>query len=202
MHRIATAITCLFVAGSLAAQDVSFWAKVEDGENVCYYCPGYDYVIDDTHTKLKSSTINLAPFVGQYVKGKGSWSGTLALPTITVTEMSVVSEGFSIGGGANLGGEAKFIAHGTPGQTAAILLAASDGFVPAGQNGILFLNPTNLLILGQGLVEDDGEFSIEVSIPNVPALNGLAVFGQAVFTPAAGMPRFSNLDRKVIGPAV
>jgi len=201
MNRLATALTCLFVAGSLAAQDVSFWGKVEDGENVCYYCPGYDYVVDNTHTKLTSSTVDLAPFVGQYVTGKGTWSGTSASPTLTVTEMSVAPEGFTIGGGANLGGEAKFIAHGTPGQNAAILLAASDGFVPAGANGILFLNPTSLLILGQGVVENDGEFAIEVSIPDVPALNGLAIFGQAVFTPGVGMPRFSNLDRKVIGQA-
>lgn len=199
LNRIGTFALSLVVASTLFAQDVQFSAKVEDGEDVCYYCPGSDYVIDNTHCKLVSSTINLAPFIGQYVKGTGVWNGSTTNPTVQVTSMVVAGEGFTIGGGGALGGEIQFTAHGNPGESAFILLGATDSFIPAGNLGVLYLNPSSMFVLGQGTLAGDGEFSIDIDVPNLPSLSGVGVFGQAVIGPVGAYPRFTNSDRKVLG---
>lgn len=200
MNRLAAPLLALCAATTLLAQDVTFSGKCEDGEAVCYYCPGFDYVLDNTHTKLVSSTIALAPFVGQYVTGTGVWNGSTTSPTITVTAMSVVPESFSIGGGGALGGEVSFTVHGVPGDFAVVALGLSDGFVPVAGYGTLFLSPQSLFVLGQGVVDgESGEFDVEIPIPNNPALAGFQVFGQAGLISSGGATRLTNSDRKVIG---
>lgn len=185
-------------ATSTFAQEVTFDGKVEDGENVCYYCPGFDFVLDNTHVSLVSPTIALLPLVGQYVHGTGMWNGSATAPKITVTAIQVVPQSFSIGGNGSIGGEMKFTANGAPGSLAILTLGFKDGFVPFGSWGTLFLNPNQMIVLGQGTTDGGGEFSIDIDIPDQPALIGLQVFGQAALVPAGGLLHLTNSDLKIL----
>jgi hypothetical protein len=185
-------------ASSSFAQEVTFDGKVEDGENVCYYCPGFDFVLDNTHVSLVSPTIALLPLVGQYVHGTGMWNGSTTAPKITVTAIQVVAQSFSIGGNGSIGGEMQFTVNAVPGSSAIALLAFKDGFVPFGSWGTLFLAPSQMIVLGQGTTDGGGEFSIDIDIPDQPALIGLQVFGQGAVVPPSGLLHLTNSDLKIL----
>lgn len=185
-------------ASSSFAQEVTFDGKVEDGENVCYYCPGFDFVLDNTHVSLVSPNIPLLPLVGQYVHGTGMWNGSTTAPKITVTTIQVVPQSFSIGGNGSIGGEMRFTANAAPGSLAILTLGFKDGFVPFGAWGTLFLAPNQMIVLGQGTTDGGGEFSIEIDIPDQPALIGLHVFGQGAVVPPGGLLSLTNSDLKIL----
>ena len=199
MNRFAALSLAALLAAPLCAQDVSFAAHVQDGKAVCYYCPGYDYVIDNTHASLHSSTQSLAQFVNLYVTGTGVWNGSTTAPTIDVTSIQVAPETFSIGGSATLGSQINFTVFGQPGDTAITLVGFKDGFVPVAGWGVVFLDPASLFVLGQGTVNSSGEFKIKVNLPNNTALIGLQVFGQAGVIASGGGTHLSNPDLRIIG---
>ncbi len=200
MNRFAraSAFALLVLAPLSSAADVQFSGKVENGEGVCYYCPGFDFVLDFTHTSLTSSTIPLAPFVGQYVTGTGHWNGSTTAPKIEVTAIQATPQSFSIGGNATIGNRIKFTTFGTPGDTAIVLVAGADSFAPVPGFGVLFLSTTPVVVLGQGTIGGQGDVEIRVDLPADPALVGLKVFGQAARVGAAGHS-LTNSDLKIIG---
>lgn len=185
-------------ASSSFAQEVTFDGKVENGEAVCYYCPGFDFVLDNTHVSLVSPTIALLPYVGQYVHGAGVWNGSTTAPKITVTSIAIVPQAFSIGGNGHTGGTVQFTAAGVPGSTGIVLMGFADGFVPFGAWGCLFLNPTQMFVLGQGTLGGNGQYSIKIDVPDEPALIGLKLFGQAALVPQNGTLQLTNSDLKIL----
>ena len=50
----------------------------------------------------------------------------------------------------------------------------------------------------QGTIGSGGQYSVKIDIPEIPALEGLALFGQGVISAPGSFPRFTNSDRKVI----
>jgi len=192
-----TILALLLMSSPLLAQDVTFSGKVENGEGVCHDCPGFDFVLDYTHTSISSATIDLKPFVGLYVKGEGHWNGSVTTPALDVTSLTVVPQSFSIGGGGSIGKTLKFTTFASPGDLAFVMASTKDSFVPSPGVGILFLDPLHLSFLGSGFVGGGGEFTLKVDVPNDPALIGLSVFGQAgLFT--GGALTTTNSDLKVI----
>lgn len=202
MHS-STLVRCLLVSVlatvAVGAQTVNFRGKVEDGESVCYYCPGFGFVIDGTKTTLTSSTISLLPFVGQQVIGTGVWNGSTTSPNIFVLSMSLVAESFSIGGGASIGDSLQFTVAGSANDVCVAVGSLGSGFTNFGPLGICFLGFPTLLILGDGVADSSGEFSVDVEIPNLPALIGLNIFGQGAILPVNGAAYLSNLDMKTLG---
>jgi len=59
----------------------------------------------------------------------------------------------------------------------------------------VLLDPASTVALAAGLTNAGGDFRTEISIPNLPSLIGLRVFGQGVIAPVSGSPLFaSNID--------
>ena len=198
MNRIAVTLLATVLALPLLAQEITFSGKCEDGEDVCYYCPGYDYVLASPPPRLLGSNVNLAPFAGKQVRGTGIWNGSTTAPVITVTSIQAVEQTFSIGGSATIGKKISFTAIGNPGDFAAIALSLVDGFIPVPGYGAVLLNSQSMFVLGQGTVDGGGEFDITFDIPNDPALVGLNLFGQAVTVGPSGVPMLTNNDLNTI----
>jgi hypothetical protein len=131
------------------------------------------------------------------VRGTGIWNGSTTLPAIQVTSIAAVPTTFSIGGGGSIGSELDFTAFGNVGDTAIVVLSYSDSFLPIQGFGVLFLAPQSMIVLGQGPIESNGEFEVEVQVPNIPALIGFKVFAQAGLIGPSGT-RLTNSDLKTI----
>ncbi len=191
---------CLLVVGLVAAsaeaQQVHFRGKVENGEAVCYYCPGTGFVVDCTKVRISSTAYNLQALVGQHIEADGVWNGSTTLPMVNITYLQVTNETFSIGGGANIGQHADFTAFGNPGDSAVVALALNVSVLNFGPPGLAFLHPSSAVVLGSGTMDSSGEFSVTVQIPNLPQLSGLNVFGQGFVVPLNGAPYVTNPDWK------
>ena len=191
------AATTLLVS-MVSAQSVHLRGKVEDGEGTCYYCPGFDFVIDCTDIPIASSAYDLNAFMGMQVEATGTYNGLAATPLIEITSLQVVPESFSIAGGGSIGGTMDFVAHANPGDLALLMLSRASGMTFLGEN-ILMLDPGTTLILGIDVVNSNGEGEISIPLPNNLGLVGLEVFGQAAIKPSTGgLYYFTNPDCKVI----
>ncbi|MEZ5977686.1 MAG: hypothetical protein R3F34_05645 [Planctomycetota bacterium] len=198
-HTLLSTLALTLTASFALAQDeVHFSGKVENGEGVCYYCPGFDFVVDNTHTSLSSSTIDLLPYVGSYCVGVGTWNGSTTSPAIEVLDISIVPQAFSIGGNSSPGGKMSFNVQAAPGEFALVAVAYKDGYVSLGDAGCAFLAPDTLFVLGQGFTGGSGQMSIKVDLPDDPNLVGRTVFAQAAVAHFDGTVTLTNSDRKVI----
>jgi hypothetical protein len=188
------------LAGSTASQEVSFRGKIEDGEDICYYCPGFGFVVNGSNTTLSSSAYNLNPLIGSHVRATGTWNGSTSSPNIHITWLEVTPESFTLGGGGQLGSELDFTAFSMPGDTAVVagsFGAASFTVLPG--SGVAFLDWNGLFVVGSGVMGSNGELSRKVAIPNIPSLQGLKVFGQGMVFPSAGTPFVTSPDWKTLG---
>jgi len=95
---------------TVSAQSVQFRGKIENGEGACYYCPGFDFVVDCVDAPVSSSVYDLNLYIGMQVDATGVFNGSAAQPIIDITSLQVVAPSFSIGGGASIGGDVKFTA--------------------------------------------------------------------------------------------
>ncbi len=194
----------LLVLGGLAApalsQEVTFRGKVEDGEDVCYYCPGFGYVIDGTKTTLSSTNYALEPLVGSQIRAVGIWNGSASAPNIHITFLEVVQESFSLSGGGQLGDDLGFTANGQPGDAAIVARAlGATGFLALPGLGVAFLDATSLAMVGAGPTDGSGEYSKDLAIPNLPGLQGLTIFGQGLILRPSGELYTTNPDLKTLG---
>lgn len=186
--------TTLTLAAGLGAQTVVARGELADGRATgCYYCPGYQYVIKFAGTRLESPTVNLAQFVNQQVEFTGTWTGSL----LNVTAARVVAESFSITGNGRIGSRYRWNAVAAPGDLAIHALSFGTGFLPLGDVAVQ-LAPLSTVVLGLGIVNGAGEAKADLDIPNVPALVGVRLNGQALFVPPAAPAWSSNLDSKVV----
>ncbi|HED65470.1 MAG TPA: hypothetical protein ENJ09_07930 [Planctomycetes bacterium] len=191
----------LLFASSLSAQTVTFQGKVENGEGACYYCPGFDWVIDIADVPITSSVYNLDNFIGLYVDAVGQWNGSLQTPIIDITSMSVVPQSFSIGGGAKVGGVMKFSVWAGAGDFGFVIGSVGTGFQPLGRSKSLYLlDLSSSHVVASGVLDSTGLLKVKVPL-NDPALGGLQVFGQGMVLPQGGGGfYFTNPDTKVIAP--
>jgi hypothetical protein len=197
---VAATTAFALIAATADAQDVTFRGKIEDGEDICYYCPGFGYIVNGSKTTLSSSTLNLELYVGSHVIGTGTWNGSSSAPNIHVTSLVVTPETFSIAGGGDLGDFISFNAYGSPGDLAVVAGALSGAsFVPIGTAGVSFLDLSTVRILGIGTIDGGGEYSSEFFVPDMPAFQGLTVFGQGVVFPQVGEPFVTSPDFKTLG---
>ncbi|MBL8749025.1 MAG: hypothetical protein JNK78_07690 [Planctomycetes bacterium] len=198
MNRLASLLLSAFaVASSVAAQaPIVLRGQVTDGSAAgCYYCPGYSHVVKFSGTQLASPSINLLAYHNLMCKITGTWNGTV----VEVSAIEVVDDSFSIGGNGHVGGQLKFTALGSQGDVAinafALGAACSIPFFDCG----LLLQPSSLAILGMGTMGSSGEAGTNIDVPDVPALTGLRVFGQALIMKADGSVLMSNVDAREIG---
>ncbi|MGH7149057.1 MAG: hypothetical protein ACREIU_00085, partial [Planctomycetota bacterium] len=179
--KTSTALSCLFallgIAGSAAAQPVTFRGKVEDVSGT-----SNQFVVDGTNTQLASATINLNAFVGQQVLIDGVWNGSSAAPSVSVQSIAIVPRTFEVGGNGSIGEEIRFGAFGAPGDAAVLAAALQPTFLPLPGLGVAFLDPLNLIVVGTGTIGQDGNFEVVVPIPNNPAFVGLDVRGQGAIS--------------------
>lgn len=193
-------VLCGLTASMADAQLVQFRGKIEDAENVCYYCPGYTWILDGTKISLSSSTYNIASYYALQVVGEGIWNGSVTTPTINITSMTVTSETCTVGGGT-IGDTMDFTAYSPEGDLAVIAAMLTPVNVTAFglfQNQVVVLDQNNFVLVGVGTTDEDGEFNVEVTIPQIPALNGFKVTAQALILPAGGTPFMSNPDYKIL----
>ena len=157
----------------------------------CYWCTGAPFVLKYTGTTVQSSTINLNAFLGQKVVIDGVWTGT----ALQVNAVQATTQTFSMGGNPAIGDTMRFTTKTAPGTLALNLAALGTSFlVPVGPIAVL-LDPASTVALAAGLTNAGGDFRTEISIPNLPSLIGLRVFGQGVIAPVSGSPLFaSNID--------
>jgi len=189
------------LATTIDAQSVHLRGKVENGEGACYYCPGFDYVIDVANYPITSSVYNLGSLIGLQIEATGQWNGSFAAPVVDITSLALVNESFSIGGGGSVGGRLKFTATSTPGDSAILTASLGAGFVPLFPTHETFvLDPSTFVVLGSRVMGGNGEATFE--IPAVSsALAGVDVFGQALVLPQNGAPAYlTNADFKNIRP--
>ncbi|MCP5149717.1 MAG: hypothetical protein H6983_19485 [Ectothiorhodospiraceae bacterium] len=187
------------VATTAPAQTVHMRGKVEDGEGVCYYCPGFDWVLDCSDVPITSTAHNLGAFLGEYVDLVGVWNGSLDKPIVEVTEIAVVPEAISIGGGAAVGGSLDITVKGEPGDVAVVLGSLGSGFIPLAPSGeVLQIAPQGAFLLGLDVIGGDGEANVEVPLSN-PAAIGVEVRTQAIVYHRSGAPAtLTHTDCKVI----
>lgn len=204
MTRWSSIAFCLVLCGLSAtladAQSVHFRGKVEDAENVCYYCPGYNYVLDGSTVSLSSTNYNLALYVGEQVIADGIWNGSSTSPAIVITSMAITTETMTVSGGT-IGDTMDFTAYSPEGDLAVIAAMLTPAFGSAFSlfsNEVVVLNPANFVLVGVGTTDESNEFNVEVTIPLIPALNGLKITAQSVIIPAGGSPFVSNPDYKIL----
>ncbi|MEX1023713.1 MAG: hypothetical protein WD226_01430 [Planctomycetota bacterium] len=176
------------------AQSVTFRGKVEDvsGTNNLFF-------VDCTSTQLTSLAFNLNSFVGQQVAITGDWNGSFAAPSVNVTSIAPALETYEIGGGADIGdfSNQSFVA--APGTFAVGLLSLGSSFAPfQGGNGVIFLDPTRVVLTQTGVVGGSGILEIPFFIPNDPALIGIDLIGQGALLSAGAAPLLTNPDCKEI----
>ncbi|MCU0867164.1 MAG: hypothetical protein MUC36_25565 [Planctomycetes bacterium] len=189
-------LALLGLSTGLVAQTVTLRGRVTDGSAAgCYYCTGFAHVFKYTGTRLQSSTINLNPFMNQDITVTGTWNGTY----VNVTSAQLVPESFSLSGSGTIGESFDLNTNGTPGNLAINLVAFGAGLVIPFADLGLQLNPASAVVHGYGLIDGGGEFTSELSVPNVPSLIGLRVFGQGVVLPASGTFYSTNPDAKEVG---
>lgn len=185
----------LFLLGAALAQTpVTVRCTPTDGSAAgCYYCPGYQNVIKWVGTRLQSSTINLVQYHDLDVRLQGTWNGTV----IDVTSVQIVGESFSISGNAHIGTQVDYTTAGADGDIALNFAALGNGFaVPIGDVA-LQLDPLRMAPLDAGVISS-GEYQSTLSIPNVPSLVGLRIYGQGVvLTQSLGLYS-TNVDTKVV----
>jgi hypothetical protein len=184
------------LAPTLTAQAAVVRGELADGRATgCYYCPGYQYVIKWVGTRIESSTVNLAAFLGQQVEFTGDWDGTI----FHVTAAQVVPTSFDLIGNGSIGNRYRCNAQGAPGEVALNAISLGTMFTIPLPTVAALLHPATTVVMGIGTVSTNGEFKSDVDIPDNPALIGLRINGQAFFaSTAAGPFRSSNLDSKVV----
>lgn len=89
------------------------------------------------------------------------------------------------------GGLAVFSVTGEPGAPYTLLLATQPAEVPLGASGKLFLRPGTITPAGGGTLDGTGSASAQIAMPNLPALNGVVFYAQAVVR-AAGVSQLTN----------
>ncbi|MEO6593854.1 MAG: hypothetical protein ABIP94_03780 [Planctomycetota bacterium] len=141
---------------------------------------------------MASTTVNLNQLMDQQVRIFGTWNGT----TVTVTSAQIVPESFSIGGNSSIGNTVHFRSHGTTGDLAINLAALGTSLVVPFADLTVLLNPASAVVLGFGLLDNNGEFANDFDIPNVTSLVGVRVFGQGAIGLANGSFYSTNLDAK------
>lgn len=193
-------LSACVLSAAIHSQTVELRGKVEDGEGACYYCPGYDYVLDGPNFPITSSAANLGVFLSQQVHAVGVWNTSLAAPVVELVSVELASESFSLGGGATVGSELDFTAHGTPGDQVYLLGSLGFGFQPAlSSSSVLLLDLSSITLLGLDTIGSDGEATASVLLP--AWMSGLEVVGQALVVPANGTPpTFTNADFKTVRP--
>lgn len=196
--RAVAAVAAL--AGVADAQFVKFRGKIENSEAACYYCPGYNWVLDLAQVGLTSSTYNLSTYYGQQVKGEGFYTGNTIPPNIVVTFLEPVAETFSIGGPADIGDTIDFTAFAPEGSVAVIGVALNRGWTILSTSDVVQMALSSLLVLPAVVADDNDEATLTVEIPNWPALVGIGLYAQALVLPADASPMFAtNMDFKQIG---
>ncbi|MCB9832102.1 MAG: hypothetical protein H6807_06455 [Planctomycetes bacterium] len=199
LRKILNVAILLVMSSAAFAQSVHLRGKIEDAENVCYYCPGYQFVIDCNYTKVTSSAYDLNLYIGTQVEIDGLWNGSTSAAAIDITNLSVVTETFAIGGNGSIGHNISFTAMTAPGDLAYTFYSFGTGFVPVGSNLYYLLDIPSSVLLGQGLTDGNGEFDVSGTLPNIPWLVGVTLYGQSAIVPANGSPIYmTNPDCKVV----
>ncbi|MBI4880762.1 MAG: hypothetical protein HY812_14060 [Planctomycetes bacterium] len=76
------------------------------------------------------------------------------------------------------GVDLRLIQAAPAGSSVLMFVGFAPAYIPAGGLGALFIDPSLLLIIGLGSVPPSGVLDLAVPVPNLPALNGVAVHMQ------------------------
>lgn len=203
VRSLATATVTFGLCAVLPAQSnsIEMRGQVEISlQGGCYYCPPIsNYVIHGSETPIRSTTINLASYVGMDVKLSGTWTTSGSYPVVDVTGIQVVAPVLNISGNSRIGNTIRWIANGAPGDLAMHVLSLGASFVPLSGTTVFLLQPATMVVLGSGPIANNGSFQIDLPIPANSYLIGLHLFGQALIVPANSTTfYFSNPETKRI----
>ncbi len=183
----------VLAAALLPAQTQTLRGKVEDVQHTVN-----QFFLDCTNIPLVSTALNLDLWQGQHAILQVVDIGTAQAPVLRVDAAVATTKVFDMG---NLRfGQAERWQVGAPAGSFAMMFAdltANTGYSPFGAFGT-FLLGQNAVTLASGFTNAQGQFEISVTMPNLPALAGTSLTGQALVGDH-GTWFFSNPDCKVIG---
>ena len=171
------------------AQNIKIaYGKVEKAPPMSICMDGAKHVFSCSNLRLKSKTINLAQFIGKYVKAEGKTITSLNkfCITMTVLKVTVVSERLEIGGNWTPGGSIKYSIYSKPGNFSMLFFSKAPRVITAlGVLGTFYLNPKRFFDIGFGIIPGSGVLTGNLQIPNLTFLKNLKL----IFQPFIADPR-------------
>lgn len=192
LKQLATLLCLPTLALAANAQDVHFVGKVENVSGT-----NNQFFVDCTSTALTSALVDLNAWVGQTVEIQGNWNGSASEPGVSVNAVSSATESFELGGKFELGENAVVGFTGNPGDTAIGFLSLGSGFSTTAAGSVVFLDPGQVVLSLSGVIGGLGDAEFEFTIPNVPSIAGIEVFGQGAIV-SATTTALTNPDCKTI----
>jgi len=102
-------------------------------------------------------------------------------------------------GEAVLGGQVTLDLSGQSGDTFTAAYAFAPGYTTYGSAGVILIDMGSLRILTNGQIPAGGLYTMNVNVPNNPALRGMEVYFQALVRPSgSGSDYLTNRDRIVL----
>lgn len=194
MKHVPAILLFLFSGASLLpAQTQTLRGKVEDVQNT-----QNQFFLDCTNIPLVSTALNLNTWVGQQAILQVVNIGTSAAPILRVDAAVATTKIFDIG---NLrpNQSTRWQINAAPGAFGMMFLdfTAHTGYSPFGAAGTWLLG-SGAATIAAGTTNGMGQFEINFTAPNFPALLGTSFTGQGLVVDQ-GVLTLANPDCKVYG---
>ena len=191
-----TAFTAITAVASLPAQTPQVLrGKVEDVPTL-----QNQFYLDGTNIPVRSRLMNLDKIVGLQSILKVVDVGVPGATVLEVLSASPTAKTFEMGN-LRIGRTARWQVIAPPGSFASIYVAptAATTWMPFNALGVWLLGK-NFLGMGSGVTNAAGQFDLNVTTPNVPALVGTSFTGQALggdaSAPGLQAWSFTNVEAK------
>lgn len=191
--RLPTVVTAFLFVATAAAQNHTIQGKVEDVQGT-----QNQFVLDGTVVPVFSTALNLNQWVGQQAVLDVVDVGSAGAPLLRIDAATPTTKVMDMGN-LRLNQSSTFEVFAPAGTAAFVFLdfTANTGFAPIPGLGGAWLLGLSPYLLASGFTNGAGVFQTTFATPNVPALVGTDVSGQAL-TSSGGLWGFSNVDSRTI----
>lgn len=190
--KLSLSTTLLFALCSTAFAQQPLRGKVEDVQNT-----QNQFFLDCTNIPMVSTAFNLNLWVGQEAIMDVTNVGTAQAPVLRVDAITATTKVFDMGN-LRLGQTDRWEVNAPAGSFAFMFLdfTVNTGFTAFGNFGTWLLGP-GAATLASGVTNGQNQFEINFTMPNIPALVGTSLTGQALVN-TGGTWFFANPDCKTI----